>query len=375
MVSTKELRGGSNIAKGLQQAAINAHKQNKVNVPPELKKFYGYEEMLRYVLLNGVPKTDRTGTGTIGVHGYQLRFDLDNGFPLITTKKIFTKALIEELLWFIRGETNIRSLAKKGVRIWDDWPYVKYEHILKDRKETPLSMPEFVAKIVESEDFAKEWGDLGPVYGAQWRNWKSPEGIFIDQLDIAIQQLKKQHEKGTINRRVIVVAWNPADIGKMALPACHCFFQFHTQLMTLEERLSNYLQMIGKSAAYGEDLDDDYLDSVNAPIFKLDLQMYQRSCDIFLGVPFNIASYSLLLMMVARVTNMKAGTFIHDFGDLHLYSNHFDQVVLQLSRLPYVYPKMEIDLRDQGTIDDFIYEDFKLVGYESHPLIKASVAV
>lgn len=374
MVPTKELREGYDAARIVQEAAILKHGTIRAEVPEELEKYYGYERMLEHILHKGRPKTDRTGTGTVGVHGYQLHFDLADGFPLITTKKVYLKAVIEELLWFIKGETNIRSLAQKKVRIWNDWPYAKYEAAMKERGETPLSMPEFVEQIVASEGFANEWGDLGPVYGAQWRKWKDPNGGTIDQLQTAINQLRKQAEKGVINRRVIVVAWNPADIGKMALPACHCFFQFHTQLMTFEERLAYFLELHEKSASYAEDMDDEALDAAGAPVFKLDLQLYQRSCDTLLGVPFNIASYALFLMMVARSVNMKPNVFIHDFGDLHIYHNHFEQVVLQLSRTPYAYPKMKISKRNQG-IDDFVYEDFKLVDYVSHPVIEASVAV
>lgn len=261
-----------------------------------------YEILLKHVLENGVPKTDRTGTGTKSVFGYQMRFDLAEGFPLITTKKMHTKSIIYELLWFLRGETNIKYLKEHGVTIWDEW--------------------------------ADENGELGPIYGYQWRSWEAPDGRHIDQISQVIEQIKKTPD----SRRLIVSAWNVADIEKMSLPACHAFFQFYV--------------------AEG----------------KLSCHMYQRSADLFLGVPFNIASFALLTMMVAQVCDLKPGEFIHSFGDTHIYNNHFDQVKLQLERTPRPYPKMRIN-NNIKSIFDFKYEDFKVEDYDPYPAIKAPIAV
>jgi thymidylate synthase len=249
-----------------------------------------------------VEKRDRTGTGTLSVFGHQMRFDLSRGFPLVTTKKLHVKSIIHELLWFLRGETNIRPLNEQGVRIWDEW--------------------------------ADENGELGPVYGAQWRSWPARDGTSIDQIAGLIEAIRRNPD----SRRLIVSAWNPADIERMALPPCHCLFQFYVA----EGRLS--------------------------------CQLYQRSADIFLGVPFNIASYALLTLMVAQVTGLRPGEFIHTFGDAHLYLNHVEQAHLQLSRSPRPLPVLQIDpsVRD---IFGFRYEHFALEGYEPHPHIKAQVAV
>ncbi len=261
-----------------------------------------YLDLLKYVMQNGTVKSDRTGTGTRSVFGYQMRFDLQEGFPLLTTKKLHTKSIIHELLWFLKGETNIRYLKENGVSIWDDW--------------------------------ADEKGDLGPVYGSQWRSWKTVDGRTIDQITDVIQQIKKNPD----SRRLIVSAWNVGEIDKMKLPPCHAFFQFYV--------------------ANG----------------KLSCQLYQRSADIFLGVPFNIASYALFTMMVAQVCDLKAGEFIHTFGDAHIYSNHFEQVELQLSRTPKPLPIMRLNPAIKN-IFDFKFEDFSLENYDAHPHIKGSVAV
>jgi len=261
-----------------------------------------YHDLLKHVMKNGTVKSDRTGTGTRSVFGYQMRFDLQEGFPLLTTKKLHTKSIIHELLWFLKGETNIRYLKENGVRIWDEW--------------------------------ADENGDLGPVYGSQWRSWKGADGKTYDQITAVIEQIKKNPD----SRRLIVSAWNVGEIDKMKLPPCHAFFQFYV--------------------ADG----------------KLSCQLYQRSADIFLGVPFNIASYALFTMMVAQVCNLKAGEFIHTFGDAHIYSNHFEQVELQLSRTPKPLPTMHINPAVKN-IFDFKFEDFTLENYDPYPHIKASVAV
>lgn len=387
-MKTKELREGRRVALNVREHAWAAHQRQLAAFDPILNKYYGYETMLEYVLRNGEPKTDRTGTGTIGVHGYQQRFDLANGFPLVTTK--FTKfdLILHELLWLIRGETNIKYLVDNNVNIWSDWPL---KHYNQKNPEQKLSMTEFNQMIKDDAAFAQRWGELGPVYGKQWRAWETPKTkyvagmggpganvrIRIDQLQVAVDQLKRANESGVMNRRVIVIAWNPADIEEMAisgLPPCHCFFQFYTVLMSLDERREYYATLIGKDLSYTLKMDDDALDAVNAPALKLDLQLYQRSCDIFLGVPFNIASYALLLMMMAQVVNMKPGVFIHDYGDLHIYSNHLPQVVLQLSRPPFPYPTVEINNRGQK-IDEYQPEDFKLINYQHGKAIRADVAV
>lgn len=261
-----------------------------------------YHDLMRHVLETGAKKTDRTGTGTVSVFGYQMRFNLQEGFPLLTTKKLHTKSIIHELLWFLKGDTNIKYLKDNGVSIWDEW--------------------------------ADENGNLGPVYGYQWRNWPTPDGKHIDQITQVIDMIKKNPD----SRRMIVSAWNVADINNMKLPPCHAFFQFYV--------------------AEG----------------KLSCQLYQRSADIFLGVPFNIASYALLTMMVAQVCGLKAGEFIHTLGDAHLYSNHIEQAKLQLSRDFKPLPTMTIN-PEVKSIFDFKFEDFHLENYDPHPHIKAAVAV
>ena len=261
-----------------------------------------YLDLLRHVMENGTAKTDRTGTGTKSVFGYQLRYDLQKGFPLVTTKKVHTKSIIYELLWFLKGETNIKYLKENGVSIWDEW--------------------------------ADENGDLGPVYGYQWRSWPDYNGKHIDQITQVVETLKKNPD----SRRIIVSAWNVAQLDEMALMPCHALFQFYV--------------------ADG----------------KLSCQLYQRSADLFLGVPFNIASYALLTMMLAQVCDFELGEFIHTFGDAHIYNNHFEQVALQLSRETRPLPTMKIN-PEVKNIFDFTFEDFKLENYDPHPAIKAPVAV
>lgn len=260
-----------------------------------------YQSLLQTILNHGTKREDRTGTGTLGIFGHQMRFDLQAGFPLLTTKKIHLKSVIHELLWFLKGDTNIKYLQDNGVRIWDEW--------------------------------ADQNGDLGPVYGKQWRSWQTTSGEHIDQISQVIEAIKKN----PYSRRHLVVAFNPSDIEKMALPPCHAFFQFY---------VSNG---------------------------KLSCQLYQRSADVFLGVPFNIASYALLTMMVAQVTNYLPGEFIHTFGDAHLYLNHIEQAHLQLARTPRDLPKMIINSSVKN-IFDFKFDDFQLIEYDPHPAIKASVS-
>jgi len=261
-----------------------------------------YLHLLQHILQNGTDKSDRTGTGTRSVFGYQMRFDLAEGFPLVTTKKLHLKSIIYELLWFLKGDTNIQYLKENGVRIWDEW--------------------------------ADENGDLGPVYGKQWRSWQGKDRKVVDQISELVQQIKTNPD----SRRLIVSAWNVADLPEMKLMPCHCLFQFY--------------------AANG----------------KLSCQLYQRSADVFLGVPFNIASYALLTLMIAQVCELEPGEFIHSFGDVHLYNNHFDQAELQLTRTPFALPQMKINAEVKN-IFDFTFEDFELLNYQSHPGIKAPVAV
>ena len=258
--------------------------------------------MMRHVLEDGTRKQDRTGTGTLSVFGHQMRFDLREGFPLLTTKKLHLKSIIYELLWFLKGDTNIGYLKEHGVNIWNEW--------------------------------ADENGDLGPVYGSQWRAWPAQSGEAVDQISRVVEQIRSNPD----SRRLIVTAWNPAEVDKMALPPCHALFQFY---------VSNN---------------------------RLSCQLYQRSADLFLGVPFNIASYALLTMMMAQVTGLEPGEFVHSFGDVHLYLNHVEQARLQLSRTPLRLPEMRIN-KEVDSIFDFDYSDFELVGYEAHPHIKAEVAV
>jgi len=261
-----------------------------------------YHRLIKLVLDEGKARNDRTGTGTIGVFGAQARFDLREGFPLVTTKKVHLRSIIHELLWFLRGDTNTAYLRQNGVTIWDEW--------------------------------ADNLGDLGRIYGAQWRSWRGADGRTVDQIDAAVNLIRESPE----SRRIIVSAWNPAELGEMALPPCHVLTQFYVQ--------------------EGE----------------LSCQLYQRSADLFLGVPFNIASYALLTLMVAQVCGLRPGEFIHTFGDLHLYRNHLDQARTQLEREPRALPRMQLNpLRRE--LADFVYEDFTLEGYDPHPAIKAPVAV
>ncbi len=289
-----------------------------------------YLDFLQHILDVGEAKEDRTHTGTISTFGYQMRFDLKAGFPLLTTKKVYLKAVIYELLWFISGDTNIKYLVDRDVRIWNEWPYQKYAKSGEFLGDTQV---EFVSKIKNDAEFAKKWGDLGPVYGHQWRNFASEDG-HVDQLADVIEQIKTNPN----SRRLIISSWQAADVDKMALPPCHLLFQFY----------------------------------VNNG--KLSCGLYQRSGDAFLGVPFNIASYALLTMMIAKVCDLEPGEFVHTIGDAHIYSDHMDQVKLQLSRIPRELPKMIIK-RDVKSIDDFRFEDFELENYNPYPAIKAKVAV
>ena len=289
-----------------------------------------YHELMERVLREGSDKSDRTGTGTRSVFGHQMRFDLAEGFPMITTKKLHLKSILHELIWFISGDTNIRYLCQNGVRIWDDWPFATYS---KSADYDGIDMKEFAARIASDADFAAKWGDLGPVYGYQWRFWPGPNGP-VDQLRDVLEGIRRNPD----GRRHIVSAWNPGYIDQMALPPCHAFFQFYV----VEGRLS--------------------------------CQLYQRSADIFLGVPFNIASYALLIHMMAQDLGLQVGDFVHSLGDAHIYSNHTDQVRLQLSRDLRPLPTLSLN-PNVKSLFDFRYEDVELVGYDPHPHIPAPVAV
>ena len=302
-----------------------------------------YLEVLKDISDNGITKSDRTGVGTKSVFGRQMRFDLSAGFPLVTTKKVPLRAIIHELLWFLQGSTNIKYLVDNNVHIWDEWPFRSYLQQTGQEVPEPNSdiwnkkLQEFVEKIKTDDDFAAKYGELGPVYGYQWRSWPTPNGEHIDQISKVIEQIKNTPD----SRRMIVSAWNVADIDEMAksgLPPCHTMFQFYV--------------------ADG----------------KLSCQLYQRSADFFLGIPFNIASYALLTLVVAHVTGLKPGEFVHTTGDTHLYLNHLEQAKEQLSRTPRKLPTMKLN-PEVKSIFDFTITDFTLEGYDPHPAIKAPIAV
>ncbi|MEI8174384.1 MAG: thymidylate synthase [bacterium] len=304
-----------------------------------------YLDLVEHVMKNGATKTDRTGTGTKSIFGYQMRFNLADGFPLLTTKKVPIKSLTHELLWFMRGDTNLKYLVDNNVHLWDEWPYKAY--LIRNKITVPKTgseewdtgIKEFVEKIKKDENFAKDYGNLGPIYGYQWRKWPTPNGQHIDQLANVIEVIKKTPD----SRRLIVSAWNVADIEEMAkagLPPCHSFFQFY---------------VVDK---------------------KLSCQLYQRSCDTFLGIPLNIASYSLLTMIIAQICELEVGEFVWTGGDVHLYSNHLEQAKLQLSRRNDIrpLPKMKINPKKMK-LEDFTIDDFELTGYNPHDTIKAPIAV
>ncbi len=296
-----------------------------------------YLDLLRFILEHGTKKADRTGTGTLSIFGYQFRCNLEEGFPLLTTKKVYLRGIIHELLWFLKGDTNIKYLVDNDVKIWNEWPYETYKASTEYSDE---SIEEFVSKIKNDASFAKKWGDLGPVYGKQWIRWEAKDGSYINQIQNVIDEIQKDPN----SRRLLVSGWNVADIQglihakRSAPPLCHSLFQFYV---------------------------------ING---KLSCQLYQRSADTFLGVPFNIASYSLLTLMIAQVTNLKPGEFIHTFGDAHIYLNHMDQVKEQLSRDPRPLPQMRLNPQIKNVFD-FKFSDFELVNYNPHPPIKAPIAV
>lgn len=311
-----------------------------------------YLDFAKFVLENGIEKGDRTGTGTISHFGYQMRFNLQNGFPLLTTKRTGLRIIAEELFWFLKGETNIQNLVRKKVHIWDDWPFKKY--IASDDYDGPdltdywlytakdpefkevveAEMDKFCERIVNDDEFAAKYGELGPVYGKQWRSWEGANGETVDQIQNVIEQIKNNPN----SRRLIVNAWKVDEVEGMALPPCHMMFQFYV--------------------ANG----------------KLSCQLYQRSADIFLGIPFNIASYALLIHMIAQVTGLEVGDFVHTVGDAHIYSNHVEQIELQMSREPRPMPTLKLN-PEITDIFDFTWDDVEVEGYDPHPSIKGEVAV
>lgn len=301
---------------------------------------YQYLDLLKDIMDNGFEKHEfNTGIAIKSVFGRQMRFDLSKGFPLLTTKKVFLKGIIHELIWFLKGDVNIKYLVDNDVHIWDDWAFKEYKKAVEKGEQPELTIQEFAAKIKESDDFAKKWGELGPVYGRQWRRWPAADGREIDQLAWAIEKTKKYPDR----KHVIVSAWNPEYVYEMALPGtsmaippCHTMF------------------------------------NINVTNGKLSLALYQRSADTFLGVPFNIASYSLLTMMLAQVCGYEAGEFVHMLGDTHLYGNHYEQAKEQMSREPRPFPTIKINPAIKN-IDDFKFEDFEIVGYDPHPPIKGDI--
>jgi len=352
-----------------------------------------YHELLKDILNNGTKKEDRTGIGTLSVFGRQLRYDMSNGFPLLTTKRIHVKSVIHELLWFLQGDTNIRYLAKNGVNIWNDWPYKKYKENFW--KENPpmsgpytdklLSEEEFIKKIVEDEKFANEWGNLGPVYGKQWRFWQNEivnyagnkyQGEAIDQIRNIINDLKNNPD----SRRIMCNAWNPSEIHNVALPPCHYGFQLWTRELTISERLDladkkypNFdIMDFGIPGHVTHKLIDE---TYPVPMRKVSLSWNQRSCDMGLGIPFNIASYAFLLEMFAQQANMITGELICNLGDAHIYNNHINELKEQLNRNTDEYNAPKLILNKADDILSYKFEDFQIIEYKSYPSIKMPVAI
>lgn len=296
-----------------------------------------YLDVLRDVRANGIWKPNRTGVNALSSFGYIMNFNLNDGFPILTTKKIHFKSIITELIWFIRGDTNIKFLNDRDVRIWNEWAYEKYKKTMTEEGIPYLTFQEFAEEIKHNAQFAAAWGDLGPIYGRQWRHWQAADGSKIDQLAEVVERIKKNSN----DRRLIVTAWNPGDVSKMALPPCHCFFQF----FVADNRLS--------------------------------CMLVQRSCDMFLGVPFNISSYALLTMLIAKITNTEPGNFKHVLGDTHIYENHLQQVDTQLERKPKPLPRLIIKKNPQTLVnlEKLEYDNFEFIGYDPHPAIKGDVAI
>ncbi|MCQ2607072.1 MAG: thymidylate synthase [Bacteroidales bacterium] len=293
-----------------------------------------YLDLVKKILDEGARKADRTGTGTTSIFGYQMRFDLQKGFPLLTTKKVYTRGIIHELLWFLKGDTNIKYLVDNNVHIWDDWPYKEYKQSSEYKGESIEEFAEMIKNADADSEFVKKWGKLGPVYGYQWRHWPTYDGGEVDQITQLVDQIKNNPN----SRRLLLSSWNAAMVEDMALPPCHTLFQFYVS------------------------------DG------KLSCQLYQRSADLFLGVPFNIASYALLTHMLAQVCGLQAGEFVHTFGDVHIYNNHVEQCKLQISREPRQLPTLELN-PNITNIFDFTIDDIKILNYDPHPAIKGEVSV
>ena len=346
-----------------------------------------YEDALAFILANGKVKRDRTGVGTISYFGLELRYKLWESFPLITTKQVHLKSIVTELLWFLRGDTNIKWLQDQGCKIWDSWaatentyknvPLANYERVSLAASEAGTTISEIRSKLSHipeadghkwldslgipktKKEIVTKKGDLGPVYGAQWRSWPTLDGKSIDQIERVLKDLRTNPD----SRRIIVSAWNVGDLDKMALSPCHAFFQFYSETLTLEERVQRS----------GQNLSEQELDAAGVPKRALSCKLTQRSSDFFIGNPFNIASYSLLVMMIAQQTNHLLGDFIWSGGDCHIYSNHVEQCKLQLSRQPYPFPQLK--LKHRNCLTDYVFEDIKLVGLQQHEKIYAPVAV
>ena len=334
-----------------------------------------YLEFLNYILENGEVKGDRTGTGTISIFDYSMTFDMSEGFPLLTSKKVFTKAVIHELIWFLRGDTNIKYLVDNGVHIWDG---DAYKNFCNSHTEIFVTQEEFIERIKDDDEFAKKWGELGPVYGKQWRRWggykKEPNGwhhgipsgykdIPIgDQISDLINDLKNNPD----SRRLIVSAWNVGELDQMVLPPCHNFFQCYTSLVKLEDRIKWYCDSVGRDISFGEDFTEEFLNEENVPTRKLSLKWNQRSCDVPLGIPFNIASYGILLHLLAKEANMIPHQLKFTGGDCHIYLNQVDGVKEQLQRNTHDLPKLVLS---NTSIDELKYDDIKIVDYKSEPTI------
>jgi thymidylate synthase len=342
-----------------------------------------YLNFLNYILENGEVKGDRTGTGTISIFDYSMTFDMSEGFPLLTSKKVFTKAVIHELIWFLRGDTNIKYLVDNGVHIWDGDAFKNFMNKSEGDPDMIWNQEQFIHMIKTDDEFAEKWGELGPVYGKQWRRWsgykKVPNGWHHgipsgykdvpigDQISDLINDLKNNPD----SRRLIVSAWNVGELEQMVLPPCHNFFQCYTSLVKLEDRIKWYCESIGRDNSYGEDFTEEFLNEKNVPRRKLSLKWNQRSVDSFLGLPFNIASYALLLHLLAREVNMIPNKLTFSGGDCHIYLNHIDVVKKQLEQETYNLPILKLSNK---SIDDIKYEDFKIIGYQSSPTLKGDLS-
>jgi thymidylate synthase len=337
-----------------------------------------YLNFLNYILENGEVKGDRTGTGTISIFDYSMTFDMSEGFPLLTSKKVFTKAVIHELIWFLRGDTNIKYLVDNGVHIWDGDAFKNFMNKSEGDPDMIWNQEQFIHMIKTDDEFAKKWGELGPVYGKQWRRWggykKEPHGWHHgipsgykdvpvgDQISDLINDLKNNPD----SRRLIVSAWNVGELEQMVLPPCHNFFQCYTSLVKLEDRIKWYCESIGRDNSFGEDFTEEFLNEKNVPTRKLSLKWNQRSCDVPLGIPFNIASYGILLHLLAKEVNMIPHQLKFTGGDCHIYLNQVDGVKEQLERNTYKLPKLVLS---NTSIDELKYEDIKIVDYKSEPTI------